>query len=82
MIAAWAERGNYYRNWEWDLTCKDGSTRTISWSNLSELHPVPGWTAWGIGIDVTEHNQTKLALNRCIAELERRIAEYRSDPES
>jgi PAS domain S-box-containing protein len=36
MMAVWVERGNNYRNWEWDITCKDGSTRTISWSNISD----------------------------------------------
>jgi PAS domain S-box-containing protein len=53
-IEEWDERGNDYRNWEWDITCKSGETRTIAWSNVSEMFPIPGWAMWGIGIDVTE----------------------------
>ena len=28
-----ASRGDY-RNWEWEVICKDGRVRTISWSNI------------------------------------------------
>lgn len=73
MMKTWAKQGNNYRNWEWQLTCKDGSTRTIAWSNLSAQFSVPGWAAWGVGVDVTERNQTTAALNRLNAELERQL---------
>ncbi|MDX2213692.1 MAG: PAS domain-containing protein [Oculatellaceae cyanobacterium bins.114] len=62
QTAQWHQRGDYYRNWEWDLTCKDGSIRTIAWSNISALCPIPGWATWGIGVDVTERKQTEQAL--------------------
>lgn len=75
MLAAWAERGNDYRNWEWEFTCKDGTIRTIAWSNLSDQYPVPGWAAWGVGMDVTESNQTTATLNHLNTELKRQIAE-------
>ncbi|MBW4622881.1 MAG: PAS domain S-box protein [Cyanosarcina radialis HA8281-LM2] len=78
MMAQWAERGNTYRNWEWDFTCKDGTIRTISWSNLSDRFPVPGWAAWGIGIDVTERNQNIDALTRLNADLESQLADCRA----
>jgi len=42
-----------YRNWEWETACKDGSTKIISWSNLSKFTPIPGWSSWGIGTDMT-----------------------------
>ncbi|HEY9625030.1 MAG TPA: PAS domain-containing protein, partial [Crinalium sp.] len=60
--AQWQHRGDYYRNWEWDLTCKDGSIRTIAWSNIAAEFPVAGWATWGIGVDVTERKQTERAL--------------------
>jgi len=62
MMDRWMQRGNHYRNWEWDITCRDGSVRTIAWSNLSEQFPIPGWAAWGVGVDVTERKQAELAL--------------------
>lgn len=58
----WQQRGDIYRNWEWDLTCKDGSVRTIAWSNLAAKFPIPGWATWGIGVDVTERKQTERSL--------------------
>lgn len=62
QTAQWNQRGDYYRNWEWDLTCRDGSVRTIAWSNIAAEFPVPGWASWGIGVDVTEHKRTERAL--------------------
>ncbi|MGE5656973.1 MAG: PAS domain-containing protein [Actinomycetota bacterium] len=64
QTAQWNQLGDYYRNWEWDLTCKDGSVRTIAWSNISAEFPVPGWATWGIGVDVTERKQTERALTQ------------------
>lgn len=75
MIQAWAERGNNYRNWEWEMTCKNGSTRTISWSNISDLFAIPGWATWGIGVDVTERKQAEDALWQLNATLEQRVAD-------
>ncbi len=46
-----------FRDLEFEITCKDGGTRTISWSNISKAAPVPGWAAWAIGIDVTERKR-------------------------
>lgn len=54
MLQEWTARGNNYRNWAWEITCKDGSKRTIEWSNVSGSLPIPGWTTWGIGVDITE----------------------------
>jgi two-component system cell cycle sensor histidine kinase/response regulator CckA len=54
MLKEWTARGNDYRNWAWEITCKDGSRRTIEWSNVSGTLPIPGWTTWGVGVDITE----------------------------
>ncbi|MBW4474607.1 MAG: PAS domain S-box protein [Stenomitos rutilans HA7619-LM2] len=62
MVAAWTERGNDYRNWEWNLVCKDGSHRTIAWSNVADRSPIPDWRAWSIGVDITELKQAEADL--------------------
>jgi PAS domain S-box-containing protein len=75
MMAQWAERGHDYREWEWEITCKDGSTRTIAWSNISEHFAIPGWGAWGIGVDVTERVRAESEREALIRELETKNVE-------
>lgn len=53
--------GNY-RNWEWEITCKDGTRKIISWSNISKEYPINGLAGWGIGIDVTDRKATEKAV--------------------
>ena len=43
------------RNWAVQVTCKDGSPKTLVISNVSKSVTVPGWNEWGIAIDVTDH---------------------------
>ncbi len=62
MIDQWEERGNDYRDWEWEMTCSDGSIKTVAWSNISDRFPVPGWKNWGVGVDVTDRKRAELAL--------------------
>lgn len=38
----------------WKIVCKDSSVRTIEWSSISERFPIPGWTFWAVGLDVTD----------------------------
>lgn len=54
MLAEHEAQVHNYRNWEWNITCKDGTVKTIAWSNISAEFPIPGWVTWGIGVDVTE----------------------------
>jgi PAS domain S-box-containing protein len=57
MIEAHEQGKGPKRDWEWSLTCKDGSVRTVAWSDVSDSCPVAGWSSWAIGVDVTERNQ-------------------------
>ncbi len=51
-----------YLDWDVDLLCKNGETRTLSWSNTSSAAPVPGWYTWGIGTDVTKRKKAEQQL--------------------
>ncbi len=50
------------RNQEWEITCKDGTARTVVWSDISRRFPIAGWTMWSVGIDVTARVNTEKAL--------------------
>jgi PAS domain S-box-containing protein len=58
VIASIRKPAGDFRNVEFDVTRKDGTTRSISWSNISDSVPVPGWFTWAIGIDITELKRT------------------------
>lgn len=62
MMAEWARRGDDYRDWEWEMACKDGSVKTVAWSNIAARCPVPGWATWGIGVEVTKRKRAEEAL--------------------
>ncbi len=65
-----AERGGNFRGLELELTCKDGSKRTVSWYNIAELVPIEGWATWAVGIDITEQKRAEEKL-RASEELHR-----------
>ncbi len=62
VISEFLAMGLNFRENEYKLTCKDGTQRIISWSNISAQHPVSGWYTWAIGVDITEHRQAQEAL--------------------
>ncbi len=64
-----------FRAVETTITCKDGSTRTVSWSNISSQQPVPGWNRWAVGIDVTAREQAQAELQHAHASLETQVTE-------
>ena len=56
--------GGKFRNLEWDISCKDGSKKTILWSDISEQFPIPGWHSWTIGLDITRRRQAEESLRK------------------
>jgi two-component system, sporulation sensor kinase E len=62
IMAEWSRRGNDFRDWELELTAKDGSIKAVAWFNISGQLPIPGWITWAIGIDITERKQAEQAL--------------------
>lgn len=51
-----------FRNLDFTLVSKNGEQRTVVWSNLSDSHPIAGWTTWAVGIDITERKQMEEAI--------------------
>ncbi|MBZ8180825.1 PAS domain S-box protein [Oscillatoria salina] len=64
ITGEWGNLGNNYRNWELNITSKDGTLKTIAWSNISQEFPIPGWAIWGIGVDVTDRQLAESKLRR------------------
>lgn len=62
MLDYYRHQGGHFRNWELDITCRDGSKRTISWSSIAAETPIPGWYSWAVGVDVTERRQAEKQL--------------------
>ena len=58
----WIIRRGDFKNWEITITCKDGSEKTISWTQNSKHYPIAGWAHWGVGVDVTDRNKALYAL--------------------
>lgn len=63
-------RGKNFRDWEMTLTCKNGDKKTIMWSNISEEFPVPGYSYWAVGVDITHRKQIEEELIQKSSELE------------
>lgn len=69
MMAELERRGSDFVGWEWRLTAKDGSERIVSWSNISERYPIPGWSDWAVGVDVTDRVRAEDELRQHRARL-------------
>lgn len=50
------------QDWELTLTAKDGSLKTISWTNLSPRIPISKQYIWAMGVDVTANRQVRQEL--------------------
>jgi PAS domain S-box-containing protein len=49
-----ARLGTDYHDRALRITCKDGSTKIVKWTNLSQQNPMPGWAEWQIGNEVPD----------------------------
>jgi len=79
MMELWPSKQNT-REWEVALVTKDGRTLTITWSNISEVCPIPGWDIWAIGVDVTERYRAQ-QQGTARLELERRVRQRTAELE-
>lgn len=70
MLNEFSVRGKNFRDWEMTLTCKNGDKKTIMWSNLSEEFPVPEYSYWAIGVDITHRKKIEEELIQKSSELE------------
>lgn len=75
VVAAHPEEGGSYRGMEWDIRCKDGSSKSISWSNLSRYVQISGWSNWIMGLDVTSRVHAEAGLRTLSDELDARTGE-------
>lgn len=46
---------------------KSGENKTISWTDISDAFPIPGWVSWYIGIDVTDKVASERVKNDFIS---------------
>ena len=60
---------------EQEFTCKDGSKRIVSWSNISNDFPIQNWHDWSIGTDVTRLKRIEKELREEKQSLEHHVAE-------
>ena len=58
---------------EWDVTCADGSVRTVLWTNIASAYPIAGWASWGIGVDITERRRLDAERNLLMAAIEQAL---------
>ncbi len=62
--------GRDFRDWEMNLTCKNGEQKTIMWSNISNRFPVSGFSYWAVGVDITHLKKIEAQLKEQTSELE------------
>lgn len=54
LLQECAQGGGNYQHRVRPVLSKQQFERQIAWYNISEHFPIPGWTNWGIGLDMTE----------------------------
>ncbi|MEW6338290.1 MAG: PAS domain S-box protein [Acidobacteriota bacterium] len=62
VLRTWLEARGHFRDLEVEILCRNGSTRTVSWSSISADAPIKGWATWALGRDITEQRRAENAL--------------------
>ena len=57
-------------NTELEITCRDGTKKTISWLNAAFYIEIPGWKSWALGIDVTKRKADETRIRESLLEKE------------
>ena len=61
--AGWQQQGlGRIRDWELEVACKDGGKRVVAWTIQHKEESFMGLHTWGVGVDVTDHVNTRKAL--------------------
>ncbi|MBF0368645.1 MAG: PAS domain S-box protein [Magnetococcales bacterium] len=61
-----------------EMTAKDGHKRMVSWSNISNRIPIPGWSTWAVGVDITERVRSEEKLRKTAQALQQSETLFRS----
>lgn len=59
VLDDWSSTGPDFRNRESTMTTSTGQRRLVEWSRTSRRVPIAGWSAWGIGVDVTDRQRAE-----------------------
>lgn len=62
--------GDDFRDWEVEITCKNGQVKTVLWYSISQIYPISGWKVWSVGVNVTERKKYEEELKVQKTELE------------
>ena len=71
LASEWEKCDRCFRNREMTLQAKDGTARTVLWSNLPSENSLSTGIIWAVGIDVTERKRAEEALREKNEELDR-----------
>jgi two-component system CheB/CheR fusion protein len=52
LLAEFERLNGDYQDWVIHLTCKDGTVKSVAWSNISRHFSIPGWPEWAVGVEV------------------------------
>lgn len=54
---------------ELDTATRDGGERVIHWTNMTRRSPIPGWSVWEAGIDLTDVRRAEHRVHTLTGEL-------------
>jgi diguanylate cyclase (GGDEF)-like protein/PAS domain S-box-containing protein len=68
-----------FSNFEVRVQCGDNASRVFACSSVSNRMVIPGWTHWGVAVDVTDRKRVEQDLRQARETLERRVEERTSE---